>query len=73
MNTINVCHHLLFSKYNVNFAQTLQVFDVQKFCKLVLGLSGPENQGGPALLHGATDTKRNSAQGRYVGFRPALD
>ena len=29
-----MCHHLLFSKYNVHCAQPLQVFDIEKLCKL---------------------------------------
>ncbi|CAB1436735.1 unnamed protein product [Pleuronectes platessa] len=37
--------------------EPLQVFGVQKLCELVLRLSGPENQGGPALLRGAPDTQ----------------
>ena len=53
-----MCHHLLSSKYDVNFAQPLQLFGLQKLCKLVLGLSGPENQSDTALLHGATDMQR---------------
>ena len=76
-HSINVCHHLLFfSKYNVNFSQLLQVFGLQKFCKLVLGLSGSDNQGGTALLRGATDTEIRGVQTcprLNVGFRPALD